>query len=201
MGKAFRFIGEGVLKDSVNGRVVVYMGRRTDANGRVIEGEIVRNHTIDAAKLDDWVKQGRAEYVNVVENVVDKVTGSKPSAEAEREAEIHQATAAHTDARMRLQALADLRLIIASPVFDDSDRELAEMELGEVPTAGLRAYLNTCVRERDRRLDAKPKAKGKKGKDSKAVAADEAEDDEADVAVDESEPDLDLGGAGPGGKS
>lgn len=203
MSKAFRWIGDGVLKDVVGGRVVVYMGRRIDATGHVIEGEIVRNHTIDDAKLESWVKAGRAEYVGAIENVVDKVTGAVAktngtSAESEREASVHQRAADHTDAVLRQRALADLRLVIASEAFDDDDRNLLEMEFAEVPTARLRDLIDTTTRERDRRLDtAKPKARARKGK----KAAEAEPEDEADVAVDESEPDLDLGGAGPGGES
>lgn len=183
MGRAFRYIGPGVLKDIVEGKVIVHMGRRADAAGHVIEGEIVRNHTIADAKLDAWVKDGRAEYVNVVENVVDKVTGGpasgKPSPEAARESAIHQQTADHTDARMRMQALADLRTVMASAVFDDDDRKIAEMELAEAPTVSLPLVIDATTRERDKRIDAaKPKGKAK---EKKAAG------------------DLDLGGAGPGG--
>lgn len=175
MGKAFRWIGEGVLKDIVGGRVVVHMGRRLDATGHVLEGEIVREHTIDAAKLDAWVKDGRAEYVNLVENVVDKVGGSKPSAESERESAIHQQSANHTEAAVRVQALGDLRRITDD--LDADARGIAEMELAETATADITAFLDLAQRERDKRRPGadKPKGRGKKPADT------------------------DLDGAGPGG--
>jgi hypothetical protein len=231
MGKAFRFVGEGVFKDTVAGRVVVHMGRRTDAAGNLVEGEIVRDHSLSDEKVAQWVRDGRAEYVGAVENVVDKLTGgraaaAKPSAESARESAIHQTTADHTDAAMRLQALADMRRLTDD--LDTEARELVELEYAEVPTSELTAFLDLQRRERDRRADEaraetdpgraaaekrildlyddpvfSDKERARAAKGVKKIPADKLAVAESDITAERdhrrAKSELDLGGAGPGG--
>jgi len=156
MSKIFRWLGPGTLTDFIGKppRAVEHMGRRDDGRGKVIEGDIVRESTVDPAKLDAWVKTGTAEYINLAEKVVDKLGGSKQSDESKKESERLQAIADQAAASARLTILSEIRKTMASPLFTQLEREDAEKGILDIPAEKLTYALEATKRELDRRQKA-----------------------------------------------
>ncbi len=141
MSKVFRWLGPGVLTDRVGGQAVQHMGRREGPDGKLIDGDIVREHTVDPKKLAAWVKAGLAEYVNLAENAVDSLRGGKQSEESARGGQQVQAAQDQADAAARLAALAKLRRTLSGPLFSDEDRKKAEEKFAELEPARIRDAL------------------------------------------------------------
>jgi hypothetical protein len=143
MSKPFRWIGPGIFTDFVDGKAFA-----------AVEGEVVRDHTIDPEKLDSWVKAGTAEYINLAENMGNKLGGSKKSDESKREAEALQRAKDQTDANTRLAVISEIRELIRSPLFTDADRAEFEKEIPTVPADHIAEVLENAKRELELRQKA-----------------------------------------------
>lgn len=154
--KAFRWNGPGTLTDFVGKppKAVEHLGRREDARGKIVEGDIVREHTVDPKKLDEWVKAGMAEYVNLAQNVADKLGGSKQNEESKRESEHLQAVADQADVTVRLASLSEIRRVMNHTLFTDAERAAAEKEFPSIPSSRLPEVLADTKAELERRQKA-----------------------------------------------
>jgi hypothetical protein len=138
VSKSFRWKGPGVFTDFINGKAF-----------QAGEGQIVHEHTVAPEKLAQWVKDGIAEFVNVVENIADRIGGQKPDDEDTKRL---QAAHDQVNATLRIKVLGELRLLLLDRAFTDAERSDAERDIETTGIEDLQRALESTQAEHKRRL-------------------------------------------------
>lgn len=186
MSKSFRWKGPGVFTDFINGKAF-----------QAGEGQIVHEHTVHPEKLAQWVKDGVAEFVNVVENVADRLKGDKPTDDADT---AHlQAAHDQANAIIRIKVLGELRLLLLDRAFTDAERQEAEADLEKMSTEDLSSALDSTRAELKQRQSvvAPPIPPAPTPDPSEPDPSEPSEETDAEPSDEDLERLTSPGGAGP----